>query len=234
MPLRVHVAFLTAIALSSVLALVVIAAELRPDRTATAPTLALRYDIDAVVDRDGTMRVEERFRYEFDKDRVRLMRFFPATETLPTDWEVLRDGEPEPFAITPEGSGHLLVVGGDRGAEGDGVHEYLFRYRVASVLPDGSGGARPFAEQLISPRYAVRVRAGRVRVRFPTEVQSASCFFGDGAPCRVAGVGTRRLTVALEAMPPRTGLLLSAATVLAAAPSVPVPLESPNPGSPSP
>lgn len=207
---RRQVVFFALTWITAALAVVVLVAELKPERTAPKPTVALRYDLDAKVIHDGSMRVVETFRYRFDRDRVQLKRVYAADGQVPTQWAVLRDGEPERFSFDRSGDRYLLVVG-DGSPSSRGIHEYQFRYTVPGVLREAAGGTtRGFRQQLVSAGFAARIVAGRVTVTFPGAVRHAICRRGDARVCIAERIRDRKIAIALRDLPPRTSVEVTA------------------------
>ncbi|MGJ4729344.1 DUF2207 domain-containing protein [Luteimonas sp. SDU101] len=141
------------------------------------------YDIDVLVNPDGSLEVTERIRVRAEGDRIRrgLYRDFPTRyrdrhgnrmlvgfEVL----EVLRDGRPEPWFTERRGNGVRVNTGSDALLPVPATYDYSLRYRTTRQL-----GFFDDHDELywnaIGGGWEFPIDAGRVEVRLPQPVPAS-------------------------------------------------------------
>jgi uncharacterized membrane protein YgcG len=203
-----------------------------PASTAPDPVTISSYDARYEVSRDGVLTGTERIVADFPFGRHGIFRYWdlqdagdPHVRLTPTDFEVTRDGQAEPYAMLWEQGRRFRVakIGSAETLLSPGEHTYVLKYRIPGALAHGSvqsgttsswGDARAtkslFNWQVVAGGWAMSMHRVNVTVTLPAATKVAQCAVRDRRTCEVAGVGTRTLRMQTTNLQPYTPMSVRA------------------------
>ncbi|HUP98964.1 MAG TPA: DUF2207 domain-containing protein, partial [Aeromicrobium sp.] len=205
-----------------------VVAALVPSSTSNIPDPVeiISYDAHYSVDRTGVLTATETVVGDFPYGRHGIFRYWDLQDAAdkhvrlrPRDFEVTRDGSPEPYQLLWENGRRFRVakIGSADSLLPLGEHTYVLKYRITGALArgsvksgttaswGGSGSKRSlFNWQVVAGGWAMSMHKVQVRVDLPAKVTDAQCAVRDRRTCTVDGVGTRTLTLHTTNLQPYT------------------------------